>query len=248
MALSRTLNNIREKLGISHPTVIWSGNGFHIYLMLNSEGIILETIKEFTDPGLGIRLDQISIKFLRFVEWYLSDGKSDLQHNTTVSFNNSMMRVPGSINSKNNSQVRIVQDMKTANPVPIKPLLRDFRHYLIEQSLNEKHRQLKSKSKHSNSGEIWWIERLLETPLSDFRKYCIWRILAPYLLNIRKVSEKESYDIIANWLDQCSNLRRLDFNYNQKIGEGIEGAAKGYLPINREKLKKENPELFLKIS
>ena len=43
-------------------------------------------------------------------------------------------------------------------------------------------------------------------------------------------------------------MRRLDFNYNQKIGEGIEGAAKGYLPINREKLKEENPELFLKIS
>ena len=66
------------------------------------------------------------------------------------------MRVPGSINSKNNSQVRIVQDMKTANPIAIKPLLRDFRHYLIEQSLNEKHRPVKCSSLNdSNSGEIW---------------------------------------------------------------------------------------------
>jgi hypothetical protein len=32
------------------------------------------------------------------------------------------------------------------------------------------------------------------------------------------------------------------------MGEDLEGAAKGCLPINREKLKEENPELFLKIS
>lgn len=32
-------------------------------------------------------------------------------------------------------------------------------------------------------------------------------------------------------------------NYNQKIREGIESAAKGYLPTSREILKKENPAL-----
>jgi hypothetical protein len=37
----------------------------------------------------------------------------------------------------------------------------------------------------------------------------------------------------------------LDFNYNQKIREGIEGAVEGYLLISREKLKEENPELYM---
>jgi hypothetical protein len=62
------------------------------------------------------------------------------------------------------------------------------------------------------------------------------------------MSEEDATNIIIVWLTQCDQLRRLDFSYNQKIGEGIEGAAKGHLPINREKLEEENPELFLKIS
>jgi hypothetical protein len=37
----------------------------------------------------------------------------------------------------------------------------------------------------------------------------------------------------------------LDFNPNQKIREGIESAAKGYLPISREKLKEENDGLYI---
>ena len=261
MALTKTLDNIRQRLGISCPTVIWSGNGYHIYLVLYSEGIILENIKDFAE--LNIKSDQISLKFLRFAESFLSNGKSDRAHNTTVSFNNSMMRIPNSYNSKNDSRVRIIQkwDMNTANPAfaSIKPLLRDFRHYLIDQTLSERRKQLgfksNSKSKYSkvssnynssnNSNEIYWIEHLLQTPLSDFRKYCIWRILTPYLLNIRKLSEQKSFSIIAYWLEQCSNLRRLDFNYKQKIHEGFEGAAEGYLPIGHDKLRKENPELYL---
>jgi hypothetical protein len=67
------------------------------------------------------------------------------------------------------------------------------------------------------------------------------------LLNIRKLSEDNVSNIIIDWLNQCDQPRRLDFNYNQKIFEGIEGAGKGYLPINREKLREENPELYIKI-
>jgi hypothetical protein len=48
-------------------------------------------------------------------------------------------------------------------------------------------------------------------------------------------------------VEPCDQLRRLDFNHNQKIREGIESAAKGYLPISREMLKKENPALDLRI-
>ena len=40
----------------------------------------------------------------------------------------------------------------------------------------------------------------------------VWRILSPYLINIRKCSPEEAFDAIKNWLDRCSSLRRLDFN------------------------------------
>jgi hypothetical protein len=98
MALSRTLNNIKEKLGTS-PTVLWSGRGYHIILPLNSNGVILENIKEFEG------VNNVSLKFLRYAEYHLSVNKSDSQHNHTVSFNNCMLRIPGSTNSKNGNNV-----------------------------------------------------------------------------------------------------------------------------------------------
>src|SRR5918995_1094410 len=72
LALSKTLNSIKGKLGSEiMPTVMWSGRGYHIILPLNSNGVILESIKEFEDTP------NVSIKFLRFAEQYLSLKKSD---------------------------------------------------------------------------------------------------------------------------------------------------------------------------
>ena len=246
-ALVLALTKLNDRI-LTYPyTVIWSGKGYHIYLALDSEGIILENIKDFTDLE-----DNVSLKFLRFAELFLSNGKSDKAHNTTVSYNNSMMRIPGSYNSKNNVLVRIIRrwdtTAATTTTPAIKPLLRDFRRYLIDQSIIRKQDKARRKANrrlsNSNNDEIAWIERLLQTPLADYRKYCIWRILAPYLLNIKKLPEQETTDIIKNWLDQCNKLRRLDFNYNPKIKDGIEGAVEGYLPISLAKLKDENGGLY----
>jgi hypothetical protein len=45
-----------------------------------------------------------------------------------------MLRVPGSINSKNNSQVRIIQRWDDQRPC-INWILRDFRRYLIQKTI-----------------------------------------------------------------------------------------------------------------
>jgi hypothetical protein len=229
------------------PTVIWSGNGYHVYLVLDSEGIILENIKDFSELT-----DEISLKFLRFTEWFLSNGKSNRAHNTTVSFYNCMLRIPGSYNSKNNAAIRIIKCQENtpatpAIPASIKPLLRDFRRYLIDQKLKEilsKSRHKKQKLANPSNNSINWIEQLLQIPITDHRKYCIWRILTPYLFNIRKLHEQECYDTIKEWLDSCSKLKRLDFDVRHRIRDGLEGAKEGYLPISFEKLKEENPSLL----
>ncbi|MDQ3840882.1 MAG: DNA primase noncatalytic subunit PriX, partial [Thermoproteota archaeon] len=128
-------------------------------------------------------------------------------------------------------------------------LLAGFSRYIINEKYIELKREQKSKQKLSvpedQSNRIGWIERLLQTPLSDYRKYSIWRILSPYLLNIRKLPEEEVTDIIRDWLNRCNQLRRLDFNYKQKIKDGIDGAKRGYLPISLAKLKEENSGLYL---
>jgi hypothetical protein len=233
VALSRTLGNIKEKLG-SNPTVLWSGRGYHVILPLNSNGIILETIKEFES------VDSISLKFLRYAESYLSLNKSDSQHNYTVSFNNCMLRIPGSINSKNGQTVKITQKWDGVR-AEINYLLTGFSRHIINENYIELKKAQKLKQKSSVSVDqnncIGWIERLLQTPLQDYRK-------VPYLLNIRRLSEQGTTDIIVDWLNQCKQLRRLDFNYKQKIKDGIEGAKEGYLPISREKLRNENSILY----
>ena len=94
IALTRALIQIKEKLGTC-PSIIWSGRGYHIIVPLSSNGVVLENVKQFEG------VPNISVKFLRYVESYLSLKKSDASHNNTVSFNNCMLRIPGSINSKN---------------------------------------------------------------------------------------------------------------------------------------------------
>jgi hypothetical protein len=245
IAFTRTLTNIKDKLNVA-PTVLWSGRGYHIILPMNSNGIVLENVKEFEDTP------NVSLKFLRFAEQYLSLKKSDPQHNSTVSFNNCMLRIPGSVNSKNGEMVNIFQKWDHTRP-EINYLLAAFTRHVINEKYvalikSQKRKREKSPYYTDNTNDINWIERLLKTPLADHRKYCIWRIMTPYLLNIKKLSEEDITNIVIDWLTRCDQIRRLDFNYNQRIKEGIEGAAEGYLPISQEKLKEENSELYLKIS
>jgi hypothetical protein len=85
LALNVILKKIREKLGLESPTVIWSGRGYHIIQPLDTNGIVLEYVKQFEN------IHQISQKFLRFAEWFLSNGRSDQGHNSTVSYRNCML-------------------------------------------------------------------------------------------------------------------------------------------------------------
>lgn len=245
LALNATLKNIKEKLAVDSSTVLWSGRGYHIIQPLDANGIILEHIQQFEN------VQQPSLKFLRFTEQFLSNGKCDLQHNNTVSFRNCMLRIPGSINSKNGNTIRILQRWNGYRP-QINYVLRDFRRYLIDQRVQQlKGQQMHSKNgcslTHRNQGGnriIYWIERLLHTPINDYRKLVVWRILSPYLRNIRGLSYDESYNIIRAWLDKCNQVERLTFNANQKIKESLRGASHGYLPISLGRLEIENIGLY----
>jgi hypothetical protein len=95
LAVSKSLKNIESELS-SRPTIIWSGNGCHIILPLSA--IALEDLDVFS--AAVIDTDHPSVKFLRWSEEYLSNGKSDPAHNKTLSFGNCMLRVPASHNSK----------------------------------------------------------------------------------------------------------------------------------------------------
>jgi Primase X len=251
LALSLTLKNIQEKLG-GNPTCLWSGNGCHVYQPVDA--FVLEQENPFSEYG------HPSKEFLKFAELYLTNYKSDPSHHP--SFKSCMIRIPGSHNSKcierNNNgipdestEVKIMQRWDRHRP-KINLLLGSFYAYLVDQKFKEIEQQQKQRfSKYSsrstnitsNAVIISWIEKLLQTPIEDHRKNTVALILAPYLVNIKKLPCTESYDIIKGWLNKCNSLRKLDsgFNSNYRIKHALENAIKtGYRPMRLENLKKRN--------
>jgi hypothetical protein len=112
------------------PTVLWTGNGYHIYLPVQLSGPSWCLGHTDTFMKLSKRPD---LEFLRWSEFYLSDGLCDPAHCASTSFKNVWLRVPGSFNSKNSEPVRILQKWDGKRP-DINWILRDFK-YLVDKSL-----------------------------------------------------------------------------------------------------------------
>jgi hypothetical protein len=87
-----------------------------------------------------------------------------------------------------------------------------------------------------------WIENLLNKPIDANRYYCTWRILAPYLINVRGLSRQEALDIIQSWLDKCNSVKRLSFNI-RKVNDVLDKVG-SYYPIARTDLEHDNKLLF----
>ena len=271
-ALNKALDKIKQSIG-GNPTVLWTGNGYHIYqpvsgLLLEE----YETFYEFT-KYLDKDLTSLFIKFAEeFFTDNTSDClHNPTVKSCLLRIPGSVNSKSIIVNSKD-AEVKIRQKWDGKRP-SIQPLLRDFRRWLIQKRIDDiEELKKQEKKKHTDStsnrfhmnmivpsqnhqehynnkngriDKIKWIEKgILENPLSDYRKYIIWRILCPYLLNIKKLPKEESYSVIKDWLDKCDKLEKLNFNAKIKIKEGLRGASKGYYPISLEKLKSENKELF----
>ena len=255
LALNNTLRNIKENLSGANPTVLWSGNGYHIYQPI--EAFILEEYNVFSD------FVQPSKMFLKFAEQYLSKNKSDTSH--YPSFKSCMARIPGSHNSKcimrNNdisdtsTEIKIIQKWDGYRP-KINPILGSFHVYLVDLKLKEIAELKKSQRRHrfcsfannnkdNSSNAIGWIERLLETPIEDYRKNAMNLILAPYLITIRKYSYEQAFAAIKEWLTKCNTIKRLDSNFNARIKYSLEIALKdGCRPLKLDTLKIKNEQLY----
>lgn len=268
-SLRVTLRNFKNKLHGATPNVLWSGGGYHFIQPLDAD-IVLEmesVFSEFAEP---------SRKLMQYAERLVTDNKADPCHSNTVSFNNCMIRIPCSYNSKYGqfngdnkvvnippiSEVRIVQRWDGYRP-NIRWLLKDYWIYLIQErndeilnSLRLERRRMRSENNYYTNygiigtghiGTIDWIESLYRKPLDDFRKYCTWRILIPYFINIKKLSRSDTFNLLMSWLNRCSTeCRRLDFDPRRKIEDLLNGVRK-YRPISKDRLKIENEALYLRL-
>jgi Primase X len=250
-AFNKTLKNLDNILGAKSPTVLWSGNGYHIYQPL--EAFPLEQEELFASKSA-----EPSKEFLKFAEQYLTNYKSDPSHHP--SFKSCMIRIPGSHNfklvqKKNNcsvadpsTEVKIIKKWDGIRP-KFNPLLYHFNIWLVDKKIKEIGESSKRSKYHPQNAtskkEIKWIETLLQTPIDDYRKNAIWRILAPYLINTKDLSYEESFNIIKEWLDKCNSLKSLDFSPSYYIKYNLNSATKvGYFPMKFDDLKVENIKLY----
>jgi hypothetical protein len=250
LALSTTLRNIREKLD-GHPEIIWSGNGVHVYQPI--EAIIFDEYEIFTE---FINDFDLFKEFLRYSKNVLSNNKSDPRFKPSQ--DSSLLRIPGSLNGKfldnrdkrlsGNFKVKVLQEWNGKRAVIPDDFLEDFRIYLIDRKIKE----IKEINNYNNCNRnravnnnnyipyYEYIERLLQTPIHDFRKLVLWRILCPYLINIKNLSYDESYAIIRTWLDKCNTKsgEPLDFNVDQTIRYELRH-VKSYFPLGLKRIKTE---------
>jgi hypothetical protein len=261
MALKNILWKISKIFGKEvRPTVLWTGNGYHIYLPIRPVPIPLESDIMFS------RFQNPSKEFLKFVSCYLTDEKSDPNNKPT--FNSCLVRIPGSFNSKclevgkglEESQVKLVQRWNGIHPkMPIE-ILTDFKGYLTNLKIQELEEEQQQQKKYQYYGNhhyycinntrgtstttiIPWIQKLLQTPINDHRKFAIRIIIAPYLITTRGLDYNQSFEIIKDWVyNKCNKVQRLNpRDFNHIIKEALNRSInQNWRPISFDKLKKQN--------
>ena len=265
--LQDTLQNFKDKLHGANPTALWTGGGYHLLQPLNAD-IVLETVDIFS------KFDEPSMKLMRYAEKLMTDNECDPVHNSTVSFGNCMIRIPYSFNSKYiqfndkdqivnippESQVKIVYRSDGYRP-NIRRLLEGHWTYLIQERNNEVLRRLHNEQKrlrfqwkypnrnihqHQQTSKSDWIDKLLQNPLDDFRKYCITFVFTPYFINIKRLSQSDAFSIIKDWLDRSSFCKRLDFNARQRINEALKSVG-SYRSVRLDQLKVRNNSLYTRL-
>ena len=160
--LEKTLKIIKQKLNGFEPTVLWTGNGYHLYIVLDIRPLeLIEKLKELSDKPSEL--------FLRFSEYLFTNNKKDSQH--YPSFNSCLLRIPGTINSKNSSEAKIIQRFDT-NKIPSidNKIIREFRLYLADMYIRKRTETKDTKMAgnfsiknqyNSSSIQYEWIEKLL---------------------------------------------------------------------------------------
>jgi hypothetical protein len=236
--IEKVLNKYREFEWV--PTGLFTGSGYHIYQPVTP--IRLDDISDFS----GYRDTDLSKQFLKFATEYFSVDKADANHNPSLK--SCMVRIPGSINSKNGEKVRVVQEWDGKRPSII-PLLGIFYSWLATKKITEQSKVNRYNyykiGRRPRSNSIPWIESLLKTPLDDYRKTIVNLVLAPYLMNIRQLQYDEAFTIIKSWLELCTAQRKLDFSANYLANTALVNAKKSnYKPMRLDTLKNRNSTVY----
>jgi hypothetical protein len=69
--------------------------------------------------------------------------------------------------------------------------------------------------------------------------------LAPYLINVKKLSYDAALNIINSWLGKCGKIRQLDQSFDYAVRYALKYSAKnGQRPLKFDTLKLKNKSLY----
>jgi hypothetical protein len=215
----------------------------------------LEDIKDLAklDPNT-------SNKFLQFTERYLSRNKHDKSHHPAIK--SCMLRVRGSTNSKCKEigldpEVKIIQECDGHRP-DYRLLIGGFYADLVGRYHHHDTQRIWTSTSisannninnYNNNTTIPWIEKLLQTPIEDYRKHASNLVIIPYLVVCRGMSDtNEVHDIVMQWADKCAEFQRLDPSrreFSIRIRRRIDEVRRDRVPpMTLDTLKERNRELY----
>lgn len=266
-AINKVLRRMKKILHISHPTVLFSGNkGYHIIQPMDASKFFESApapewfIEAQNKKWDGFAHGAVS-EFLIFAEKFLSGELADDCHRPTIK--SCLLRPPGTINSKSNKEVTILQEWDGRRP-PVELLLGEYYTTKLAEYNEHKRKELEREAwqasgssrtnnfnieKNKNAYFDWYVPLVLETPLPDFRERIMSMVIVPYLRNIKKLPEEEVYEVTEAWLMQCNKLHPLAFDYSL-VWQKIRNAdLHQYVPMGHIKLLSKmlrvNPEAHL---
>lgn len=102
------------------------------------------------------------------------------------------------------------------------------------------------------TSSIPWIERLLLTPIADYRKHARDLILVPYLVVRRGMTDVDQItQIVMKWADKCAELYRLEPSrreYEKRVRSRTYEVMRDRIPyMGLETLKEKNPDLYQRL-
>ncbi len=86
-----------------------------------------------------------------------------------------------------------------------------------------------------------YIDELLKHPITDGRHRLVWLVLAPFLVNVRKLEEEEAIEKIKAYVSTAGEMKAMKrfVEYNVKRAK-----RNGLMPPTMTKLRLEHPDLF----
>jgi hypothetical protein len=120
-----------------------------------------------------------------------------------------------------------------------------FRLREVDAELSSRPKPRPMKSKGVSYG---WIESLLKRPLEDGRHRALWHVLAPYLVNVKKLAPDQAEFELRAYFVKCGGVRPLQPSSSSFLGlirYYVRLAQKdGYGPWRIDTVLKNDPQLY----